>query len=359
MNTRNFQIRSSFLGWLIPVCLLLAPASFARCPSGASELLPNLRALPPTGIAMLDADNMKFNSTSWNAGDGIFELVARNPDPVNLTQQVDQRIYCSDGSYYDTPAGSAEYHPTHNHVHFNDYAKYILEEDTGNPQNPRKGEKTSFCIMDTTSVNTQLIGASPSAVFAWCPTQDPDFRTQGMSVGWGDTYGSNLPGQSIYIGDLPAGTYRLRHIFDPKSHIIEIAEDDNESCKRIEIGDGPNGRYVADLGLCAPPPAAQITGIFPDSASHNSCVSVIITGDNLVPEMWTAFTGGTGPIPSASGVTFDPFGDSIEATVCVPRAKGGKKPRLGKDPVWDVFSINPALSDVGSATFPDAFTVTP
>lgn len=363
MNDRISNARTIFIVGLLFGPLLAPPASAEGCPPGESEMLPDLRALPARDIAMLDPDKVKFSATSWNAGYAKLVLVARTPvtDPNTgqTKQPVDQRISCTGGGYYDHPAGSAEYHPSHNHVHYDDYANYILEEDIANPQNPRQGTKTTFCIMDTTITNTQLSGASASAFFSQCATQDPNFNTQGMSVGWGDTYGSNLPGQNLFISDLPPGLYRFRHVFDPKNRIKETAEDDNESCELIEIGDGLNGRYVADRGLCNPPPPPQISAMFPGSASQNSCVYITITGDNLVPEMQAVFSGGTGPLPIAKNITFDQAGTTINATVCVPKAKGGKKPQLGSHPVWNVSLRNPSLSYVGSATLADGFTVTP
>ena len=360
---RSIRTYAGFFAWLVPACLLYCQLASAACPAGEVELLPNIRALPPSAIAMLDASNMKFSATSWNSGDAKLELVARSPqtDPVTgqLKQPVDQRIYCSGGGYYDRPAGSAEYHPEHNHVHYNDYANYILEPaDGSNQQNPRQGSKTTFCIMDTTSVNTQLQGASASAIFNWCPTQDPSFNMQGMSVGWGDTYGSNLPGQSLFIGDLAAGMYRLRHVFDPKNLIREQADDDNESCKAVEIGDGSNGRYVADRGPCAPPPQATISSIFPSSARQGTCVSVTVTGANLAPELRLSLSGGTGPLPSARATAFDAAGSYVTATLCVPKAKGGRNPKLGSDPVWDV-SLQSFYTGSGANSLTNAFTVTP
>jgi hypothetical protein len=335
----------------------------AACPAGEAELLPNLRAMPAHDIAMRDADYMKFSATSWNAGDGRFELVARAPDSSAATQQIDQRVYCSGGSYYDRPAGVAEYHAAHNHVHFNDYANYILEDNTANPQNSRQGTKTSFCIMDTTVVNQQLPGASNTAVYDWCPTQEPEFRTQGMSVGWGDTYGSHLAGQEMYIADLPAGMYRLRHSFDPKNRVAEKADDDNESCVLVEIGDGSNGRYVANRGPCVTPPTPEIFAIQPDTAPHNSCLQVIVSGDHLVPEMQLSFAGGTGPLPQAAAVVYNQEAGStithIDSTVCISKAAGGSKnPKLGNSPVWDVVLRNFQFQSIGSATLPDGFTVT-
>jgi len=329
------------LWWMLPACQLLAlPALGATCPAGTVELRPDVRALPPRDIAMLNATSMKFSATSWNAGDGLLELVPRAPvtdSTGTVKQPVDQRVRCSDGSYYDRPAGNAAYHPAHNHVHYNDYANYILEQDTSNPQNPRKGTKTTFCIMDTTGVNVQMQGASGAAVYNWCPTQEPGFNTQGMSVGWGDTYGANLSGQSLNIADLAPGMYRLRHVFDPKNLLLETNENDNESCTRVEIGDGSSGRYVADRGPCSAPATPRIDSISPSSAKQNTCVNVVVTGANLVPELRLDFATGTGPLPNMRNTTFDVAGNYVTGRVCVPAArKKGKKSGLGNDPVWDL-----------------------
>ena len=348
---------------LLPAAQLVAVAASAACPTGQSELRPNVRALPPRDIAMAaDGVNMRFSTTSWNSGLGKLELVPRNPefDPTTgqTKQPVDQRIYCSGGGFYDRSAGSAEYHPAHNHVHYNDYANYILEQDTSSPQSPRKGVKTTFCIMDTTGVNTQISGAAGASVFSLCPTQDPDFNKQGMSVGWGDTYGYTLAGQSLYVADLTPGMYRLRHVFDPKDTLLETTNGDNESCRKIEIGDGSNGRYVADRGPCAALPTPRVDSVTPAQAKHNSCVNMTINGANLAPELKINFTGGTGPLPAAKNLKFDTAGNYIQATVCVPKAKGSKNnPQLGSDPVWDVL-VSATFGGYPAVTNANLFRVT-
>ena len=338
---RKVSLRVAASAAFGPVCLLYSLTAAAGCPAGEAELRPNIRALPPTSIAMLDANTIKFSATSWNSGDAKLELAARTPqtDPATgqLKQPVDQRVYCSGGTFYDLPAGNAEYHAAHNHVHYNDYANYILEPADGNGQNPRQGSKTTFCIMDTTGVNGQLRGASAAAVFNWCPTQDPSFNTQGMSVGWGDTYGSHLAGQSLFVGDLAAGMYRLRHVFDPKNMLLEKADDDNASCRMLELGDGANGRYVADRGPCEPVPKPAIANVSPTSIRHGTCVAVTITGNSLAPELLLSLSGGTGPLPSVKSTAFDTAGHFMTATVCVPKAKGGRNPKLGPRPLWDVW----------------------
>jgi hypothetical protein len=348
--------------WLVPALFLHSLPASAACPAGQTELLPNIRALRPTAIAMLDPSNMKFSATSWNAGDGKLHLIARSPvtDPVTgqKKQPVDQRVYCSGGGFYDRSAGMAEYHAAHNHVHYNDYANYILELADGSSQNPRKGTKTTFCIMDTTGVNTQLKGAAGSAVFNYCPTQDPAFNTQGMSIGWGDTYGAHLAGQSLLIGDLQPALYRLRHVFDPKNLLLEKSDGDNESCELVEIGDGANGRYVADRGSCAAPPVRTISSIVPSSARHGTCVSVTITGSNLVPELKLALSGGTGPLPNIKATAFAAAGNFVTGTLCVPQARGGRHPKLGSDPVWDVQGSSP-YTGTNTNILPNTFRVTP
>jgi hypothetical protein len=354
MDTRSQSgtlVRSIWGAAVLAGCGFVAAPVHGACPAGQVELLPNVRALPARDIAMADASSMKFSATSWNSGDGVLLLVPRSPytDPGTgqLRQPVDQRISCSGGATYDRPSGNAEYHPEHNHVHYNDYANYILEQDTASPQNPRKGSKTTFCIMDTTTINTQLSGAASAAGFAWCPTQDPNFNRQGMSIGWGDTYGAHLPGQSMAVADLPAGIYRLRHVFDPKNLIAETDESDNESCRRIEIGDGANGRYVADRGACTTPAVARIDSVSPASIPQGACTAVTIFGANLVPEFRFGLAGGTGPVPTVQQTRVDVAGNYATATLCVPRAKGKKG--VGNDPVWDV---------VASAGFGDYRTVT-
>src|SRR5262245_45874912 len=86
-------------------------------------LKPNLQARPAWNILLLGG-RLYFNATSWNNGDGPLELRARETDSVALRQNVYQRIYLSDGTFYETLAGSFVWHPTHNHFHFEDYAVY-------------------------------------------------------------------------------------------------------------------------------------------------------------------------------------------------------------------------------------------
>ncbi len=86
--------------------------------------------------------------------------------------------------------------------------------------------------MDTDRV--QAISGSPtSAYYTTCGQY-----VQGLSVGWGDTYGYHLPEQWIDLGTsrLADGRYVLRSIADPKNLLYESANKNDASRE----GQGPN-----------------------------------------------------------------------------------------------------------------------
>jgi hypothetical protein len=68
---------------------------------------------------------LRLSTTSINLGNGPLELRGSTAHP-DRTRDVLQRIYNSDGSFEDRLAGQFVHHPTHGHVHFEDYAQYNL-----------------------------------------------------------------------------------------------------------------------------------------------------------------------------------------------------------------------------------------
>ena len=169
---------------------------------------------------------LRFSNTAWNAGAGPLELHG-TPDG---TSTVTQRIFDDAGGYTDVAVGNDfTFHPGHNHFHFEDFAEYELwtkadydawiasGRSVGRAQ--RVGTKTTFCVMDASRVQT-LPGTPAAAAYSQCGTS-----VQGLSVGWGDTYGWSLPEQWIDLGGayLPNGTYVLRSIADPRNKLYESA----------------------------------------------------------------------------------------------------------------------------------------
>lgn len=231
------------------VAVLIATVAAARLTHHAGAVTartPNLRPFQARDLSVVDSGGSKlleFSTESWNNGLGPLELRGGETDITSGKQKVYQRIYNDDGSYTDYVAGWFVWHPAHNHVHFDDYAVYTLRPVNGN-NGDRIASKTTFCVIDTNPVNFSLPGAPSSAQYQICGSQ-----VQGMSVGWGDTYNYQLPGQSIDITGLPDGLYRLFIEVDPKQRIVELDDTDNLSEVDISI----NGYSVMVVPTIATP----------------------------------------------------------------------------------------------------------
>ena len=70
---------------------------------------------------------------------------------------INQRIYHKNGnamSYYDHPAGTMTYHPSHGHMHIDDWGVFTLRKEDTTQANPLlwpivgDGAKLAFCLMD-------------------------------------------------------------------------------------------------------------------------------------------------------------------------------------------------------------------
>jgi len=320
------------------VVLVNSRAGFAQ-----TDLLPNLAPLPASEISVAKVNNrtlLRFAAVNTNVGLGPLELRAGGIDGTG--QQVFQRIYRSDATFYDRLAGTMTYHPQHNHFHFNNFARYTLTRlgDVAGPA--QTSEKTSFCVEDTTQIDLGLPGAPRSGVYTTC---NPD--VQGLSVGWGDRYGPSLDGQSIDITGDPEGDYHLTIETDPPSQsdssdgvpgqLAETDDSDNVSCIRLHIN--PATFLAQVLGICG---KQEVVSITPNSTPSNSSVNVTIVGSGFTDGIAVGFENGTGGAPLVSNVrVVNPT--TITATVTVKKG-GGKQVRY-----WDL--------RVGDGTLKRAFSI--
>ncbi len=223
--------------------------NFAGPSQAASDKLPNLTPLPASDIIAVASGStltMRFAALNWNNGSGRLEVRSGAEDREAGRQKVYQRIYSDTGTYRDVLAGSFVYHEAHQHIHFDDFALYTLQPVNAPGASQRTSAKTTFCIMDTNHIDAGLAGSPSSPEYTTC-----DASVQGMSVGWGDEYGSHLDGQSIDVTGLPDGSYNLKIEVDPKNRIVESDESDNVSNQVVKkSGDsitpvtdtGPDGR---------------------------------------------------------------------------------------------------------------------
>ena len=327
------------------VAVLVISLGLTSNASAQQALLPNLTALPAYDIHIAvnpaGKAELRFTFSSWNSGVGPFEMIAG--ELAQGRQNVYQRIYNDDNSYTDTLAGNFDWHSGHSHFHFDDYALYMLQAITGNSN--RTSEKTSFCLMDTDVIDDTLPGAPITAQYVNCGNS-----FQGISVGYGDTYGWHLSGQQLSLKNQKDGDYRLITHVDPQGAILETDESDNESCVLLNLVMSTPTPTVAILndsgcdGGSEPPspPDGEVTvdSIFPDSAARDSSVSVVISGSGFVSGMEVRLENGKGSRPTVSDVNVQ--NSTITALITVK--KGAKAAS------WDV--------RVGSGVLVGEFTVT-
>jgi len=341
MNGTSVRSRITVVGGMV---LYLTIASYAA----GQDRLPNLRALPASELSVVVSSSgnpeLRFSATSWNSGTGPFELIARDPrlNPTTDEWEYDawQRIYNTSGGYREANIGTFVYHPAHNHIHLEGYAVYALRPAGSNGATPRESFKTSFCIEDTTKVDSRLPGAPKKPVYTTC---NPD--VQGMSVGYGDRYGYQLAGQSIDLSLLQDGLYELSIAFDPKNKIVETSDADNTACVLLQIG--IVSRTVQTLGACGSTNGpVTISSITPNTAWAGTITNdVTISGSNFTQGIAVGFENGSGPVPVVSNVNVL---NSTTIVMTVTLKNGGGGSNAG-DSTWDL--------RVGSAVLPRGFTV--
>jgi len=181
--------------------------------------------------------HLRLSNGTANIGPGKLYLYGTGVDNGDGTENILQRIYSSEGGYYDRTAGAFTFHPTHNHIHVEDWCEYRLREvlpNNGVGLVIAKGQKTSFCILDLQVYDSSIPGFNPSGQFLSCGS-----TVQGLSVGWIDVYSKGLPGQNIDITDVPPGTYWLESSADPLNTVLEADETNNASRIKVTLGGGP------------------------------------------------------------------------------------------------------------------------
>lgn len=170
---------------------------------------------------------LRFSTGPANVGPGPFHLILDG-------SRVRQRVYRSDGSFFERAAGEHEFHRTHLHEHYKDVLTYRLFEVTdrrrGVLEARGRGVKSGFCPAD------QLLGA-------WRRfDQAPAYSTPGncsssmaLSTGWGDIYRWQRPGQYVEFFGRDDGVYVIRATADVKRLVLESNERDNHAYALIRV----------------------------------------------------------------------------------------------------------------------------
>lgn len=223
--------------------LLVGLVHLIRAQEEISEeqfLLPDLRTLPPEDFRIEEDPEentklLRFSNTVWNADRGPLELRGES-DPETEKTRVTQVVYSEDVPTEEHEVGEFVYHPDHVHWHVGDFTLYELRSltPTGEPGSVvASSGKVSFCITETTRVDGDLIREGEQWEYKGCGDE-----VQGISPGWGDTYGSNVRGQELNIETVPDGQYALRSVADPENRLVESDDANNEAVVYLRIQGG-------------------------------------------------------------------------------------------------------------------------
>lgn len=186
-------------------------------------------------------------------------------------QLINQRVFSKKGktmSYYDRPAGTMTYHPTHQHMHVDDWGIYTLRIATLDP-NPLNwpivgtGAKLAFCLMDLSTCTAEFGNCVNDKNDTLVNTDFPNYGlgggqytcspvVQGISSGFVDYYDQTLDGMWINI---PPGTcngdYWIVTQIDPYNYFDEENENNNIVATPITLKKQTpfgTGGIIANLG---------------------------------------------------------------------------------------------------------------
>jgi len=345
---------------LVTLLFCIATTAFA-----ATDLLPNLKPKPAFDMFLqydgLGGKKLVLSALTGNIGTGPIELRAGEvvgPD----SQNVYQRVYRDDGTYYDNLAGIFIYHDAHGHFHFDDYAEYVLEAVNAPVALQRTGHKTSFCLLDTDKVDRHLEGAPKKPYYKTCGK-----TFQGISVGWGDSYPYYLPDQDIDVTGLPTGDYKLVIISDPKNLLLESNDSDNTSEVIIHLdmegmfvtlsneGGGGNTDPANEELLTCDSATGSVTD--PQSGVSLTCIDpntifagasrddVMIYGAGFSNGLSVNLKNGAGPTPKITDIIVV---DENTMRISLTTKRGGPR---SSTRIWDV--------QVGNVILPNSFAVFP
>jgi hypothetical protein len=210
---------------------------------------PDLRALPAWGISLSrNSKYLRFSATVWNGGTSPLVVDGFRQSGKDL---MDAYQYFFDGTGRQTgfaPVGQLHWDakPSHQHWHFEDFARYsLLRKDK---TEAAVSKKEAFCLANTDAIDLTV----PDAL--WKP-ENTDLATscgdysslsirEVLAAGWGDTYTQYRAGQSFRVDDLPNGVYFVSVVANPDGNLVETTTDNNVALRRIRLGGTPTDRTV-------------------------------------------------------------------------------------------------------------------
>jgi hypothetical protein len=153
---------------------------------------------------------------------------------------VTQYLHWSDGSITQRPAGTFLFHKTHAHYHYQDILDYsiyrVTDAAAGTLVPAGHGTKAGFSPADQLFADwTQFAQEEGQFVEGASTARSVGASTFGLSVGWGDVYRWQRPGQYVEFAGNGDGLYVVRCVVDIKNHVLESNEHDNAAYAYVQV----------------------------------------------------------------------------------------------------------------------------
>jgi hypothetical protein len=397
---------------------ILIAIAVAAPAQAATVLYPDLKTLPPRDLRFDRADVsqgqtgdmhnvLRFSNTAWNAGQGPLELRG-TIDPITQQGPAVQRVYDSTGGHTDYTVGLFYYHPVHVHYHFDNWGSFGLwtkaaydqwvasGRTQGSPD--IAGAKTTSCITDEEFVK-QLVGTPYPQQYPYdqCSPNAQNMLTEGLAVGYGDTYDYYRFEQWIDLGpsgSLADGQYVVRSVVDPLNKVYESAgaadqsregQQDNEATTTFTVSGGkildtdpPTGTIRVndvDAGTQSPNVTVKVLGrddvsgvdqvrLSNDGSTWSAPTAYSTAGGSATMSMpWNLVTGAGGSSADGTKTVYAQFHDASgkwgpSATDTIVLDRGNNSPYAAA-----VLTDNPIsywrLGETSGTTAADAMALNP
>lgn len=152
-----------------------------------------------------------------------------------------QRIYATDGSMREVPAGAAEFHAIHGHWHnagSNAFQVYAYDAEAKiRGAAVAEGRKTGMCFADVGIVDPAWLGLGlqdHQGVQCFNPAIDREW-SMGLAPGWYDSYPWLLNDQYVDVAELADGTYVLCSSANADGFLQEMDATNNEGCTAFTL----------------------------------------------------------------------------------------------------------------------------
>ncbi len=237
---RNNPFRNSVLALAAAAAVVALLVAYAPPAGAASDRLPDLGMAHPKDLKIEKTSDgqkrLRFASIVVNVGAGPFEVRGQRADTTTTEMSVRQRIYDDAGGYrhVSTPAKMYFGGDGHNHWHVRDLEDFVLTR-LDNGKLVGTGAKHGFCFFDNYRYGSSNPARYTTSGGACGGGSSATQTMMGLSVGWGDIYGPQLPDQYIDITGLTSGKYRLRATADADNWFLETNNSNNFSWVNIQI----------------------------------------------------------------------------------------------------------------------------